>query len=427
MASVETTRNNRQAEKSVPASGVGKAMAGGRKVGETLTQGWEERLREALESDGRGVSEAQAPTFEELRPYGHQETAGFPVYKDLENRLLNAVDQPDPVVAHVMATCAAYAYSDPKTLSMIMARMGLEDNHIQMIRSSVDAMLICSTAFLIQSRSGRVAILCYRGTEPLNFINWLSDLDVDPERIGYRIGDPCATVHAGVYRNVRATRYEVMNLLRRATDRHSDHAQVPGDALHSRPARFDGNLEALYITGHSLGGGMAALMGVMLRHERKYEDLAARLRAVYTFGQPMIGDPNFAEACQSEPFLRDKVIRYTYDSDVVPHLPSTASGPFRHFGREFHYRIPHLRNGIVGTLAPAARTSITRKGRWEARRRPAPQMPGLLGIPLSAMAFVARKFHATRALPVMYSIDDHLPQHYISALTPPGVQNEFGD
>jgi hypothetical protein len=54
-------------------------------------------------------------------------------------------------------------------------------------------------------------------------------------------------------------------------------------------------------------------------------------------------------------------------------------------------------------------------------------MPGLLGLPLSAMAYIARRLQATRSLPAVYSLDDHLPQHYISALTPPGVQNEYGD
>ena len=34
---------------------------------------------------------------------------------------------------------------------------------------------------------------------------------------------------------------------------------------------------------------------------------------------------------------------------------------------------------------------------------------------------------ALRAIPVVYSFDDHLPQRYVSGLTPRGVQNEFGD
>jgi hypothetical protein len=441
VASEDTTRNSRQSEKTVTAAvgpgSAGKVVSGSRKsetaAGGFLTSEPAQRTRDILEIGGLWRRDAKAPTYDELRPYGHRETSGFPVYKDLERRLLNAAEHPDPQIAHVMATCAAYAYSDAETVSMIMARMGLEDNQCRMIQTSVDAMLISSTAFLIQSKSGRVGILCYRGTEPLNFINWLSDIDIEPERIGYQISDPCATVHAGVYRNVRATRYEVMNALRSACDRRpmrSMHANgsSQSDSYGADMSRLDGNLEALYITGHSMGGAMAALMGVMMRHERKYKEaFGDRLKAVYTYGQPMIGDPSFAEACETDEFLRENVIRYVYDSDVVPHLPSTASGPFRHFGREYHYRVSHLRNSMLNMLTFPRCASQARKGQWEARRHPTPQMTGMLGIPLSAMAFIARKFEATRSLPVVYSVDDHLPQHYISALTPPGVQNEFGD
>jgi hypothetical protein len=414
VASVDTTRNNRQSDKTVTTTvaGAGKVVSGGRKS-ETASREfpaseWEQRMRDVLEIGGLWTRDAKAPTYDELRPYGHRETSGFPVYKDLERRLLNASEHPDPEIAHVMATCAAYSYSTPETLSMIMARMGLEDNQCQMIRTSVDAMMICSTAFLIQSKSGKVGILCYRGTEPLNFINWLGDIDVQPERMGYQISDPCATVHAGFYRNVRATRYEVMNALRRACDRRpirglgTDGASQADGAYGADPSRMESDLEALYITGHSLGGAMAAMLGVMIRHERKYKEaFADRLKAVYTYGQPMIGDPSFAAACESDEFLRENVIRYVYDSDVVPHLPSTASGPFRHFGKEYHYRVPHLRNGMMNMLASPGCASQARKGRWEARRHPAPQMPGLLGLPLSAMAYIARRLQATRSLPAV--------------------------
>ncbi|GGK89115.1 hypothetical protein Sme01_49390 [Sphaerisporangium melleum] len=411
-------------------------VSGGRKP-ETAAGGypaldWEHRIRDVLRPGGPRSQEVQAPSYEEMRPFGHRETAGFPVYKNLERRLLDATAHPDPEIAHMLAVCAAYSYSDARTLSMIMARMGLEDNHVQMIQTSVDAMLVCSTAYLIQSRSGRVGILVYRGTEPLNFINWLSDIDVDPERIGYQIGDPRATVHAGVYRNVRATRYEVMNMLRRACDRHAIQSPRPdGDGLNHEtygPGPAEGDLEALYITGHSQGGAMAALMGVMIRHERKYrETIGDRLKAVYTYGQPMIGDPAFAAACERDEFLRENVVRYVYDSDIVPSLPPAAAGPFRHFGREYHYRIPHLRNGLIDAVTRQRHSPQAKKGAWEARRRPTQQLPSLLGIPLSAMSFVGRKFAATRSLPVVFSVDDHMPQHYIAALTPPGVHDEYGD
>ncbi len=41
--------------------------------------------------------------------------------------------------------------------------------------------------------------------------------------------------------------------------------------------------------------------------------------------------------------------------------------------------------------------------------------------------FLARQFKLTRNVPFHASVNDHLPQYYITALTPPGVRSEFGD
>jgi hypothetical protein len=87
---------------------------------------------------------------------------GFPIYPDLTQLLLSLRKHPDEVVAHALATCAGYAYSDAETVATVMTRIGLEKNHCAMIARNVDAMFICSTAFLVQSKDGRVVILCYR-------------------------------------------------------------------------------------------------------------------------------------------------------------------------------------------------------------------------------------------------------------------------
>jgi hypothetical protein len=388
----------------------------------------ERRLRDELATGGLWTRDTVGPDYARLRPYGPRTTSGFPVYPDLEERLLRPARQPDPAIAHALATCAAYAYAGTETVSMIMARLGLEENHCRMITSSVDAMFIRSTAFLVQSASGRVVILCYRGTAPADITAWMTDADVSPERMTYRIGDPFATVHAGFYRNVRATRYEVLTALKRACQGRSVRVPLPGEPGTAAPEMEP--LQALYVTGHSLGGAMASMMGVMLRHERKFRhdgDLAARLRAVYTFGQPMIGDPRFARACDRDDFLHENVIRYVYDSDVVPHLPPRTAGPFQHFGREFRYRIPHLRHGVLGLSRRFGHPYDVRHGRLR-ESEPTGQALSLLGgAGLAALAFAGGRIQALRAIPVVYSFDDHLPQRYVSGLAPRGVQNEFGD
>jgi hypothetical protein len=340
-----------------------------------------------------------APDYRYLRPLKKPESATFPVYKKLETALGQATEHPDNVVAHTLATCSGYAYSDAATLAMIMARMGLESNHCREISEVVDAMFISSHAFLVQSRDGRVVILCYRGTQPLNFINWLTDADINPETVAVPFADPPVSfqVHGGFYRNVRATRHEVIHALERALD---------GRSVRAKGKDMPHPLEALYITGHSLGAAMAAMMAVMLRTEKAYEPIARKLRAVYTFGQPMIGEPALATACDGDEFLHHNVVRYVYGSDVVPQLPPTVSGPFAHFGQERH-------------CGPGAPTNAV--------DRPTQQLGNLTGLVVAPMAFLTHQLRLFRNLPFQQSLYDHGPQHYITALTPAGVNSEFGD
>jgi hypothetical protein len=348
------------------------------------------------------ITQSTAPTYEALRPLKPARTSTFPVYARLADALVATREHPDEHVAHVMATCAGYAYSDAATVAMITARLGLEDNRCLQIDEIVDAMFICATSFLVQSQDGRALILCFRGTEPANFMNWLTDADVDAERIPIRFGAGAGTfdVHGGFYRNVRAIRYEIVTALQRALNGQSilpDQGPVPH------------RLEALYITGHSLGAAMAAMMAVMLLTESAYAPIAAKLRAVYTFGQPMIGTPELAAACDADPFLGQRVIRYIYADDAIPQLPPTVTGPFAHFGPEYQYR-------ITGDA-----------GRWTLNQQPTRQERNLLDLAAAPMAFLARQLPALRRVRFPASLYDHGPQNYISALTPPGVRSEFGD
>lgn len=348
------------------------------------------------------IAESTAPSYEQLRPLKPLTTPTFPVYPQLADALVATERHPDGTVAHVLATCAGYAYSDADTVAMIMARMGLNDNHCLKIAQFVDPMFISSTSFLVQSQDGRSLILCYRGTEPVSLINWLTDADINPETVTIAFPDAPGAfeVHGGFYRNVRATRWEVIAALERA---------LHGQSILPHRGSMPNPLEALYITGHSLGGAMAALMAIMVMTESAYNPIAAKLRAVYTFGQPMIGTPALAEACEGHPFLGQNVLRYLYASDVVPQLPPTASGPFAHFGPEYQYE----RRGA--------------EGRWKHNGQPTRQLSNLLELVTSPISFLARQVRLFRNVPFRASVYDHLPHHYIAALTPPGVRSEFGD
>ncbi|WP_369250487.1 lipase family protein [Streptomyces sp. R41] len=422
---------------------------------------------------------AKGPGFAELRPLKpdiEPGPTGFPVYPDLVERLVEDKAQPDPdgVVPHTLATCAAYSYagfaqrSDPRTVATIMARLGLEENSCRVFEQRVDAMYIASAAYLIQDKDRRVAILCYRGTQPEDIISILTDADVRPEMLSVELEGQRYEVHAGFYRNIRATRHLIVEALERALRGES---VIPGE----EGTRGDG-LEALYITGHSLGGAMAALMGVVLAHEPRYRRIAEKLKAVYTFGQPMVGGPDFARVCEESigphgvHLLRDRLIRYIFDRDVVPALPPRPVGPYAPFGREFHYRRPRgpmdtaltfaadaaieavsLPGELLRTMASrpmagwdelgvrvteSVRRSLrpllgARADGWSENTAPGlhyPQMDSLAGLAVVApLAFFATRLALTRTLPFKYSFDDHGPGHYVNALAPPGVLSEFGD
>lgn len=343
-----------------------------------------------------------APSYKELRPLKPEKTETFPVYDDLVGKLAAAEQHPDDTVAHVMSTCSGYAYSDGQTVAMIMARLGLEDNNCRMIAQYVDVMFITSTSFLIQSKDGRVVILCYRGTPPTSLITWLTDIDVNPAKL--KIQSPSGhgeyDVHGGFYRNVRSTRYAIVGALERA---------VEGRSVLEDGGTMPNALEALYITGHSLGGASASMLAIMLLTEPRYEGIVERLRAVYTFGQPMIASPQLAEECNDDDFLRERVIRYVYANDIAPQLPPTQSGDFEHFGREYQY-------GRDGD-----------RDSWHFNEEPRGQLSSVVALLGNPISFLARQVKLTRNLTFHASVYDHLPQYYIAALTPKSVRSEFGD
>jgi hypothetical protein len=341
-----------------------------------------------------------APPYTTLRPVKGL-TARFPVYDDLVEQL-RAIPRGSyhEVAAHVCAVAAGWAYSDEDTLSTIVARLGLASNRWRQMSVYNDAMFIASTAFLLQSTCGRVAVLCYRGTEPRNFINWLTDADVNPVQLPFAIGslpDETVRVHGGFYRNLRATWHTVLAAL--------DSAVAGRSILDDGEAT--GELEALYVTGHSLGAAMAALAGVRLVTDPAYRDrFGAVLRGVYTFGQPIVGDEAFASACNADEFLGTAVFRHVYGHDIVPRLPPAVTDHFVHFGAQLH-------------AAPGKR--------WTRSEPALTQVPEILWSTLlvPAIAFFSQQLKRTRDLDLPYSWYDHSPTFYIEASTPPDVSSEF--
>jgi len=193
---------------------------------------------------------------------------------------------------------------------------------VQEIKVMNEAMLVVATAFFIQTGdvtrdnngnpslipNNRAAILAFRGTEPMRLMNWLTDGDT----MKYPF---CGgMVHSGFFHNVEAL--------------WADIADVVDTAVKN-------GLQELYITGHSLGGAMAVLTAAKIFDKSVpghcTEQWRSKVRGIYTYGQPMVGDLDFEKASGS---FSDFLYRHVYANDMVPCLPPKSLDPtFVHFGK----------------------------------------------------------------------------------------------
>lgn len=84
----------------------------------------------------------------------------------------------------------------------------------------------------------------------------------------------------------------------------------------------------IYVTGHGLGGAFAILAAVDIKQLYQNAD------AVYTFGQPRVGNTQFANYYSKQLPETYRVIHY---ADIIPHLPAVQAG-YTHSSNEIWYQ-----------------------------------------------------------------------------------------
>jgi len=141
------------------------------------------------------------------------------------------------------------------------------------------------------ARRGDVVVVAFRGTEPINADNWLSNVNYHQRALA----DVPGQLHGG-FANALGEISEQML------------AAVANVAA--------GENTQLFVTGHSLGGAFAVLAAALL-HFRSHR----RIAGVYTYGQPRLGDPEFSTVFDQA--LGAVTFRYVNDLDIVPHVPPT--------------------------------------------------------------------------------------------------------
>ena len=72
---------------------------------------------------------------------------------------------------------------------------------------------------------------------------------------------------------------------------------------------------SVFVTGHSLGGALAVLAALDIK-----KAIGSRKIHLYTYGQPRVGNSDFADYVFSV-LPGDQYIRVVHYDDAVPHLP----------------------------------------------------------------------------------------------------------
>ncbi|MGK3959014.1 hypothetical protein WMF38_38910 [Sorangium sp. So ce118] len=297
-----------------------------------------------------------------------------PPFPDLVNHLQNVKPAVyDEVAAYVLAVASSWSYSNEEQLRGAMRYIGFHEinDTIDMTFQTINngALLIDTTVSCL--RVGKVVILCFRGTQPLSLLTWLSNMTFAMDRF-YTWGN----VHSGFLQSMTPLWPLIVSWLRDSlgTGRlnpevHSvwpasksswamnmsqginvgtnerlfeelPRSKIPVDEegrVDLRGLKESGTpsepMEALYICGHSLGAAQAVIAAAMIYQRPEYSCLREKLRGVYCYGQPLVGDQEFSEECQKQ--FGDRLFRHIYEGDIITRFPPKLYGAFTSFGQEY--------------------------------------------------------------------------------------------
>ena len=198
--------------------------------------------------------------------------------------------------AYWMARLSSLAYASKQSISDELPKINFKYLHfIENVETETQAFM-CS--------SEGVLVMVFRGTEPQKNKDWLTDFKV--KKVPFC---DCGRVHRGFKEALESVWHSFMGAY---------------EAIQQREP-----LDKLFITGHSLGGALAALAtGHLLFEEGILVD------AVYTFGQPRVGDATFASCMHAR--IGKRFFRFVNAEDIVTKLPLKALG-YTHVGEVFYF------------------------------------------------------------------------------------------
>ena len=178
------------------------------------------------------------------------------------------------------------------------------------------------------------AVLAFRGTEQKKFKDWMTDLSATPSafRWFFSSAPDVGSIHAGFGHAIHDSWGPVIDWLK---------AHGPNTG------------RTLWLTGHSLGGALAAVAASACTF-----DPASRLpiNGIYTYGQPRFALHDFSLNYDAQ--LRNRHFRFVNRKDLVPRVPFRGwdyadPGQMIHFDSNGvpHLESPHWNGFLSRTLS----------------------------------------------------------------------------
>ena len=159
-----------------------------------------------------------------------------------------------------LATSSLLAYSDWPDIERFLGKWHFSDPRL-LSKGQTQGFV---------ARRDDAVFVSFRGTEPLSLAQWVEDVSYAPRSLLPNLPGLVHGGFAGLFDDVKDSMWNAVD-------------EVSG-----------GNATRLFVTGHSMGGALAVLAAAELEFnlERKKSDVTA----VYTYGQPRVGDPEFSAA-----------------------------------------------------------------------------------------------------------------------------------
>ncbi len=176
------------------------------------------------------------------------------------------------------AEAAQLAYHSEANIRATVKTWGFERFYF-LDRHETQGFVICNDNLIL---------VAFRGTEPLNWRDWMTDLEFSLVTFPRRRG----RAHVGFMNALNHVWPDLKDILRKEQQ----------------------TSQSLWFTGHSLGGALATLATARLRLE---DDKP--VNGLYTFGQPRVGDRDFANFFNVD--FKTRAFRYVNNNDVATRIP----------------------------------------------------------------------------------------------------------